>query len=66
MLPASKAPFPWLIVFFGEIESGFIWERGGCEAVLLRQVGSLIEVGSFLFLVKHLILGLVPNSKSVD
>jgi len=31
MLPASKAPFPWLIVFFGKIESGFIWERGGVE-----------------------------------
>ena len=29
MLPASKAPFPWLIVFFRKIESGFIWERGG-------------------------------------
>jgi len=31
MLPASKAPFPWLIVFFGKIESGFIWDRGGVE-----------------------------------
>ena len=31
MLPASKAPFPWLIVFFRKIESGFIWERGGVK-----------------------------------
>jgi hypothetical protein len=31
MLPASKTPFPWLIVFFRKIESGFIWERGGVE-----------------------------------
>ena len=43
MLPASRAPFPWLIVFSGEIESEFISLCGGCEGILLRQVGSLTE-----------------------
>jgi len=40
MLPASKAPFPWLIVFFRKIESGFIWEAwwGG-----KRQAQAMLE-----------------------
>ncbi len=48
MLPASRAPFPWLIVFSGEIESEFISLCGGREGILLRQVGSLTETRQFL------------------
>ena len=66
MLPASKAPLQWVIVFFWKIESGFIKDRGGCETVLLREADSRIQVGSFLFLAKHMILGLVQNGRSVD
>ena len=61
-----KNTIPMARRFCEDIERGFIKDRGGCETVLLLEVGSRIEVGSFLVLAERVILGLVRNGNSVD